>query len=184
MSTLARIATPFALLATLALAAGGCANNSKDEAGATANGGGAAGEGEAAPIAGKPIDGPQNTAEVDGAPTDDKPYTVKVENLEGKVGEPGQVKISVIPSESWHVNLEYPRTGVSVEAPAGVELPKAELKKDEALALTEEKAEFGVTYTASEAGDKAFTGKIEFAVCQDLACVPKSEPLAFEVAVK
>ena len=184
MSSLKRVVTPFALLVTLALVGAGCANNSKDEA-EPAQSGGAAQEADGGKIAGKPVDGPQKTANLDGElPPDAKPYTVKVETAAGKVGEPGQVKISVIPSETWHVNLEYPRTGVSVEVPEGVEVAKPKLAKDDALALTEEKCEFAVDYTAREAGTKAFTGEVEFAVCQDTACVPKTEKIAFELAVE
>ena len=175
MIMLARVRTPLALLALLVLVGSACAGNATDEA---------AKDTKQAPIAGKPVEGPQKIANLDGeVPPDAKPYTVKIESVSGKVGEPGQVKISVVPDPSWHVNLEYP-TQLSVEVPAGVEVTKATQSKGDALALTEQNCEFGVGYTASEAGEKAFTGEIKFAVCQDTACVPKSETLAFAVAVE
>ena len=109
--------------------------------------------------------------------------TGRMERGKGKVGEEGQVTIRVVPSADWHMNLEYP-TKLSVTPPAGIEVAKPKLSKDDAVKLDEQHCEFSVKYTPSETGDKTFTGEIKFAVCQDTACVPKTETLEFQVAVK
>lgn len=136
-----------------------------------------------APIEGKPVEGGGKVASVPGGGETEPGYKLEIDTGEGKVGEEGKVTIKVVPAASWHVNLEYP-TKLQVEAPSGVEVAKAEQGKGDAVALTEDNCEFAVTYTASEAGAKAFSGELRFAVCQEDACVPKSETLAFEVAVK
>lgn len=81
------------------------------------------------------------------------------------------------------MNLDYP-TSLALAAPEGVTLAKAEYAKADATKLDEKSAEFGLKFTARDPGDKAFTGKFKFAVCQDEACVPVTEDLSFRVAVK
>ncbi|MEZ4452266.1 MAG: hypothetical protein R3B09_22560 [Nannocystaceae bacterium] len=99
------------------------------------------------------------------------------------VGAEGTVKITIVPKAPWHMNLDYP-TSLAVNAPKDVTVPKAEQRKDDAVRLDENQAEFGVAFTAAVAGDKAFTGQVKFAVCQDDACAPVTEEIQFKVAVK
>lgn len=99
------------------------------------------------------------------------------------VGAEGTVKITIVPKDPWHMNLDYP-TSLAVTPPGDVTLAKAELKKDDATRLDEQSAEFGVAFTAAAAGDKTFTGQLKFAVCQDDACAPVTEEIQFRVAVK
>lgn len=136
-------------------------------------------------IEGKPVDGAGgNPAVKDGGGEGEDRYTLKVEApSEAKAGEPGVVKVTVLPKAPWHMNLDYP-TKLTVEAPTGVELTKAEQKKADAKALTDETCEFDVAFTAADAGDKSFTGKFKFAICQDEACSPVQEDIEFQVAVK
>lgn len=135
-------------------------------------------------IEGKPVDGDGgNPAVKEGGEGEDR-YTLAVEPPgEAKPGEQGVVKVKVLPKAPWHMNLDYP-TKLTVEAPEGVELAKAEQKKGDAKALTDETCEFDVAFTASDAGDKSFKGKFKFAICQDEACSPVQEDIEFQVAVK
>ncbi len=136
-------------------------------------------------IAGKPVDGePGNPVVKEGAPDGEDRYTLQIEPpAEAKAGAQGVVKVKVLPKDPWHMNLDYP-TKLTVEAPGGVELAKAEQKKGDATALTDASCEFDVAFTASEAGDKSFSGKFKFAICQDEACSPIQEDIQFQVAVK
>lgn len=173
---------------TLVLSA--CASNAGDEAAkgkdgdAKKNADPAKSEAEAAAAEGQPVDGEQKvgTQAGDGG-AETEQYALVIDPSEGKVGEEGQVTIRVVPSADWHMNLEYP-TKLSVTPPAGIEVAKPKLSKDDAVKLDEQHCEFSVKYTPSEIGDKTFTGEIKFAVCQDTACVPKTETLEFQVAVK
>lgn len=112
----------------------------------------------------------------------DQNYEVKIEKGDAKVGEETLVKVTVVPQGGWHMNLDYP-TSLEMETPAGVDLVNAKQKKDDALKLDDESAEYGLTFTCSEAGEKDFKGKFKFAVCADDACQPITEDIDFKVAV-
>lgn len=135
-----------------------------------------------------------------GEPTDSKPaggtkviagedptearYEMRVDPpADAVAGREGTVKVTVVPKAPWHMNLDFP-TSLALSPPDGVTLAKAELKKADARKLDENSAEFDVKFTPAAAGDKQFTGKFKFAVCQDEACSPVTEEVAFKVAVK
>jgi hypothetical protein len=171
----------FALVVSLSA----CASNSNDAAakdGKTKDAEPA--KAEPAAVEGTPVEGEQKVATVapDGAGTNEQ-YALQIDPGEATVGQPGTVSIRVIPNATWHMNLEYP-TKLTVTPPAGVEVAKPKLGKDDAVKFDEQNCEFAVAFTPSEAGDKVFTGEFKFAVCQDTACVPKTEKLEFHVAVK
>ena len=198
-SKLSRVCSSLSLLAllgplamaTVAITMPACASNAGDEAAkgkdgdAKKNADPASPTGDAvAPAEGQPVDGEQKVGTAAGEEgAANTQYALQIDPGEGKVGEEGQVSIRVVPSADWHMNLEYP-TKLMVTPPAGVEVAKAKLSKDDAVKLDEQNCEFAVKFTPSEAGDKTFTGEIKFAVCQDTACVPKTETLEFQVAVK
>ncbi|HRI07355.1 MAG TPA: hypothetical protein PKW35_06035 [Nannocystaceae bacterium] len=116
-------------------------------------------------------------------PLDDR-YVLTVEPpADLAVGAQGVVKVTVVPKAPWHMNLDYP-TSLAVTAPKDVTLPKAEQRKDDAVKIDDNGAEFGVAFTPASAGDKSFTGTFKFAVCQEDACAPVTEDIEFRVAVK
>lgn len=175
VSLLALLAAPIAL--------GACANSggeapAKGKDGTDAKD--AAGGEEA--IAGKPVEGEGKVARAPGGDVV-KEYTLQIDPAEAKVGEESKVSIRVIPQGEWHMNLEYP-TKLQIEPPSGTTIAKPKLEKADAVKLDEQGCEFAVAFTPAEAGTKTFTGEFKFAVCQDEACVPKTETLQFEVAVK
>lgn len=124
------------------------------------------------------------TKVIDGAdPTDDR-YSLKIEpSPDATAGKEGTVMVTVVPKAPWHMNLDFP-TSLALTPPDGVQLAKPEMKKADAQKLDETSAEFAVKFTPAAAGEKAFTGKFKFAVCQDEACSPVTEEVAFKVAVK
>ncbi|KIG17404.1 hypothetical protein DB30_03323 [Enhygromyxa salina] len=190
-SKLFRVCSSLSLFALVGVMLPACASNAGDGAAKGKDGDSkqaanptAKPEGDPAAVEGQPVDGDQKVGTAAGdAAGDNKQYALQIDPAEGKVGEEGQVSIRVIPSETWHMNLEYP-TKLQVTAPAGVVVAKPKLGKDDAVKFDEENCEFAVKFTPSEAGDKTFTGELKFAVCQDTACVPKTETLEFQVAVK
>jgi hypothetical protein len=100
-----------------------------------------------------------------------------------KVGEATTARVILRPVAPYHVNLEFP-TQLTVTPPAGVELAKAKQKPQDAAKFAEEGAVFEVAFTPREAGDKKFEAAFKFAVCTTETCDPKSEKLAWTVAVK
>lgn len=185
-SKLLRVCSCLSLLALAGLVVPACASQSNDDAAKSKEAKPApaeASEEQPEPIAGQPVEGEQKTGTAPGEGAANEQYALQIEPGEAKVGEEGKVSIRVIPSADWHMNLEYP-TKLEVTPPAGVEVAKPKLGKDDAVKLDERSCEFAVAFTPSEAGDKTFTGEFKFAVCQDTACVPKTEKLEFQVAVK
>lgn len=136
-------------------------------------------------IEGKPVDGESaNPAVKDGEAAGDKRYTLTIVPPDAaKPGEQGVVKVKVLPQGPWHMNHDYP-TKLTVSPPDGVEVAKSEQKKGDAVAFTDENCEFDVAFTSNDAGDKSFSGKFKFAICQDEACSPVQEDIQFTVAVK
>lgn len=129
-------------------------------------------------------DAPDNKVKVvEGQNPSEDRYALEVVPPEGKVGQEGTVMVKVVPKAPWHMNLDFPTT-LAVKAPDGVRVAKEEQNKADALKLDDKSAEFAVKFTPSAAGEQAFTGKFKFAVCQDEACSPVTEELAFRVAVK
>lgn len=187
MSALERLSSPVLVALALVGLLSACASNSNDAAAKDGKSKDAEpAKTEAAPVEveGTPVEGEQKVATVapDGVGTNEQ-YALQIEPGEATVGQPGSVSIRVIPNATWHMNLEYP-TKLTVTPPAGVAVAKPKLGKDDAVKFDEQNCEFAVAFTPSEAGDKVFTGEFKFAVCQDTACVPKTEKLEFHVAVK
>jgi hypothetical protein len=119
----------------------------------------------------------------EGADPGEDRYVMKIDVVEAAVGREGSFNVTVTPKAPWHMNLDFP-TSLAIGAPDGVTLAKQEMKKADADKLDETSAEYSVKFTPAAAGDKSFTGKFKFAVCQDEACSPVTEEVAFKVAVK
>jgi len=106
------------------------------------------------------------------------------------VGSEVTAKVTVTPSEGFHVNTEYP-TKLTLDATDGVTIPKAELKaggrdkaKGDADSLDEKKLEFLVKLKADKTGSYTVNGSFKFAVCDKDQCLPKREPIKIVVAAK
>jgi hypothetical protein len=111
-------------------------------------------------------------------------YTLTIDVPDGvKSGAKGVVNVTLVPRNGRKINQEFP-TKLTVDAPAGVKVDKPKQKKGDATYFSEKKASFKVAFTSTAAGEKAFSGKFKFAVCTDATCDPKTEKLAFRVAVQ
>src|SRR5688572_3583684 len=101
---------------------------------------------------------PEKVKVVNGAPAgDDDRYALQIDTPEMKTGQAGSVVVRVVPKEPWHMNLDFP-TSLKINAPAGVKLTNADLKKADAKKLDESACEFAVEVTPSAAGEQSFTG--------------------------
>ncbi|MCA9661118.1 MAG: hypothetical protein KC486_22445 [Myxococcales bacterium] len=126
----------------------------------------------------------EKTKVVDGADPADERFDLKIEPpADAAVGAEGKVKVTIVPKDPWHMNLDYP-TSLAVSSPSDVTLAKDTLAKDDLLRLDDNGCEMEVAFTPTAAGDKAFTGQLKFAVCQDDACAPVTKDVEFKVAVK
>jgi hypothetical protein len=111
-------------------------------------------------------------------------YTVKLASPDKlRTGAKGSASLEITPKKGWHLNDEFPYK-LSVTAPAGTTVAKPEQTKKDTVAFSHQSMKWAIDFTASSAGDKAFTGKVKFAVCTETSCDPKKEELAFQVKVE
>lgn len=99
-----------------------------------------------------------------------------------RVGQLGQVKITLTGRNGWHVNQDYP-VSVELTAPASVSLAKARLERADATAFDQTHFEFSAPVTPSAAGDAEIRAVVSFAVCTDANCAPYTETLALAAPV-
>ena len=111
-------------------------------------------------------------------------YTVKLASpAKVTTGSKGSATLEIVPKKGWHLNDEFPYK-LTVAAPAGAKVAKPEQTKKDTVSFSHEKMKWAIDFEASAAGDKAFTGKVKFAVCTETSCDPKKEELAFNVKVE
>lgn len=111
---------------------------------------------------------------------------------DAKPGAEAVAKVVVTPSSAYYVNTEYP-TKLTLEAPDGMTLAKAELKaggaskaKGDADVFEHGNLVFTVKLTPAQTGSYTINGNFKFAVCDKAGstCLPKKEPIAIQVAAK
>jgi hypothetical protein len=81
------------------------------------------------------------------------------------------------------LSMDYPSKLV-ITPPAGVQLTKSTLTQADAKKFAPDGADFEVQFTSSDAGKKAFTGEIKYAVAKGASTTPVTQQLSFTVDVK
>lgn len=99
------------------------------------------------------------------------------------VGKPGDVEIALESRGEWHVNEEYP-IRVDLKAGSGVELPKAELVRDDAKEFGAEKVRFVAAVQPSSAGSHEVTCDVSFAMCTEENCILEKRTVAMVLEVQ
>jgi len=114
--------------------------------------------------------------------------TMTIDKAAGKVGTELTSNITVTPSNDFHVNVDFP-TKITLEAPDGVKLMKAELTaggsskaQGDASAFSEKSMAFAVKATAEKPGSYEIKGTFKFAVCKVDQCFPKKQAITITVA--
>jgi hypothetical protein len=111
-------------------------------------------------------------------------YTVRLASpAKVTTGSKGSATLEIVPKKGWHLNDEFPYK-LTMTAPSGAKVAKPEQGKKDTVAFSPDKMKWAIDFEASAAGDKAFTGKVKFAVCTETSCDPKKEELAFNVKVE
>ncbi|MBK8169091.1 MAG: hypothetical protein IPK60_01950 [Sandaracinaceae bacterium] len=100
-----------------------------------------------------------------------------------RAGQAGTFAIALTPSGNYHVNQEYP-IRVTLRAPSGVTLQKAELVRADAAEFGERLARFSVPFTATAAGTPRVEAEVDFAVCTPENCMPDRRTVAVTLAVQ
>jgi hypothetical protein len=114
--------------------------------------------------------------------------TLTIDKCDAKAGSETSVAIKVSPAAGFHMSKNYP-TKLTVEAPAGVKVAKAELvaggrseAKGDADELSEKLVAFSVKATAEKPGTYKITGTFKFGVCDKDSCRAKKQPIAIQCA--
>jgi hypothetical protein len=109
-------------------------------------------------------------------------YEIKKTEPKVAVGTTGTASLTITAKAPWHVNAEAPIT-VALTPPAGVTLPKAKLTRADLAQSSNESARFDIPVSATEAGKKTISAEARFVLCQEQACKPVKETLAFAVEI-
>jgi hypothetical protein len=113
---------------------------------------------------------------------DTKPYTVAINKVEAKRGQPATAKVQFRATSGWHVNKDFP-TELRLKLPDGVSAQKPTLTKADAK-LTDEEGSFDVVLTAKQAGKSTVLGELRFAVCTATTCDPQRAPISIEITAQ
>ncbi len=176
-------ATTAMLACSLLLAA--CTKSKAPEASAPTDKGATGAAPAGAPSEAKrTIEGVKGSGGPPGVRAEGKGFVVVVTPPESAAtGAAAAARVTLSPTAGYHLNKEFP-TLLKVTPPAGVSCDKAEQKVADAQKFEEQGAEFAVACTSTEAGEKQFMATFKFAVCTETTCDPKTEKLAWNVAVK
>jgi len=120
---------------------------------------------------------------VSGARAEEPTYEIRKTAAPTTAGVASNVSVTVVGKNGWHVNDEAPITA-AVKADPGVELPKAKLTRADLAESTKQSARFDIPFSVAEPGKKTITAQTRFVMCQEQACKPASETVAFEIDVQ
>jgi hypothetical protein len=129
-----------------------------------------------------------------GAVTDDVRFhlhadegTLTIDKASGKAGSELVSKISIKPASEFHVNTEFP-VKLTLEPTAGLTLAKSEFTAGgmnkaigDASSFTEQGLDIAVKATAAKPGTYEVKGTFKFAVCKDIQCFPKKQPITITI---
>lgn len=111
-----------------------------------------------------------------------KPFTVAIDKVAAKRGQPATAKVLFRAASGWHVNKDFP-TELRLKLPDGISAAKATLTKADAK-LTDDDGRFDVVLTASQPGKTTVLGELRFAVCTATTCDPQRAPVSIELNVE
>jgi hypothetical protein len=98
-------------------------------------------------------------------------------------GAHGNASLTIAARNGWHVNAEAPIT-VSLTTPdAGLTVAKPKLTRADLAESTKDAARFDIAFLATDPGKKVINAEAKFVMCQESACKPVKETLAFNIEV-
>jgi len=100
-----------------------------------------------------------------------------------QAGGKGRLVLFIEPLQKVHVHPQAPLK-IKIEAPAGLEIAKAELGHKDAVDPKAEAPRFEVPFTAVARGHHEARANLDFFICSDTWCVKQAKSVAFPVDVK
>jgi hypothetical protein len=111
-------------------------------------------------------------------------YSVSAADLAVGAGAEGMLVVTIKAKGDHKVNEEYPHKVKLDDPPAGIELPKSKLTKDEGSFSDKKTFTFKIPVKGKTAGSHTVTGMVKFSVCNESQCVIKKETIKAVVTVK
>ena len=114
--------------------------------------------------------------------------THEIRKTEPKVAAGGQASagLTIAGKNGWHVNAEAPITVSLVSGDAALTVAKAKLSRADLAESTQQTARFDIPVSCAAgtaAGIRIINAEAKFVMCQESACKPVKETLAFNVEV-
>jgi len=111
--------------------------------------------------------------------------THEIRKTEPKVvaGTKASATLTIAGRNGWHVNEEAPITVSLATSDAGVTVTKTKLGRADLAESTKESARFDIPFSATDPGKKTINAEAKFVMCQETACKPVRESLAFNIEV-
>jgi hypothetical protein len=111
--------------------------------------------------------------------------THELRKTEPKVvaGAKGNASLTIAARNGWHVNDEAPITLSLATSDAGLTVTKPKLGRADLVESTKDAARFDIAFVTSDPGKKTITAEAKFVMCQETACKPVKETLAFNIEV-
>jgi hypothetical protein len=109
-------------------------------------------------------------------------YEIKKTEPKIAVGATATASLTITAKAGWHVNAEAP-IELALKPEAGVSVQKAKLTRADLAQSSKEAARFDIPVSATEAGKKTINAEARFVLCQEQACKPVKETLAFAVDI-
>ncbi|CAN5370034.1 hypothetical protein BH11MYX1_BH11MYX1_50690 [soil metagenome] len=113
--------------------------------------------------------------------------TLTIAKASGKAGSELVSTITIKPASEFHVNTEFP-VKLTLEPTDGLTLAKSEFTAGgmskavgDAASFTEQGLAIAVKATAAKPGTYEVKGTFKFAVCKDIQCFPKKQPITITI---
>jgi hypothetical protein len=109
----------------------------------------------------------------------------EIRKTEPKVvaGAKGSASLTIAGRNGWHVNEEAPITVSLATTDSSVTVAKTKLGRADLAESTKESARFDIPFTTTDPGTKTINAEAKFVMCQETACKPVKETLAFNIEV-
>jgi DsbC/DsbD-like thiol-disulfide interchange protein len=111
--------------------------------------------------------------------------THEIRKTEPKVvaGAKASASLTIAARNGWHVNEEAPITLSLATSDATVTVAKSKLGRADLAESTKETARFDIPFSVTDPGTKTINAEAKFVMCQQTACKPVKETLAFNIEV-
>jgi len=111
-------------------------------------------------------------------------YELEVTPWTGPVGAQGEVVVAIEARGDHKINVEYPHKLSLREPPAGLTLPRRELRFADAKLDGDKRMTYAIPVSSDRSGEFLVTGSVKLSVCNEEHCIIKTQPLSAKVTTQ